>query len=156
MTTLRPLAVPSGPDALTILPLLENALTGRAPIMPYAAELSPPVVAPHAPADLPEGLALAVGTSGSTGRPKRALLTAAALEASATSTHNALGGSGAWLLAMPAHHIAGLQVLVRSIMSGTAPAIVDLRDGFTARSFAAATMSSPSAAAKVWYGTIAG
>lgn len=134
----RPLPVPSGPDALTILPDLEAALAGRSPVMPYAAEQAPPVVAPHAPADLPDGLAVAVGTSGSTGRPKRALLTAAALEASATATHHVLGGSGAWLLAMPAHHIAGLQVLVRALVAGTTPAVVDSRDGFTAHEFAVA------------------
>src|SRR5688572_22105578 len=68
MTTPRPLAVPGGPDALTVLPALEAALAGGSPILPYAAELAPPVVAPHVPTDLPEGLALAVGTSGSTGR----------------------------------------------------------------------------------------
>ena len=86
---------------------------------------------PTTPADLPDGLAVAIGTSGSTGRPKRALLTADALERSAWATHQVLGGSGAWLLAMPAHHVAGLQVLLRSIAAGVAPAVLDLRDGFS-------------------------
>ncbi len=136
--TLTPLPVPAGPDALSILPALEEALTGRSAIMPYAADGPPPVVAPYAPADLPEGLAVAVGTSGSTGRPKRALLTAGALTASADATHTVLGGDGTWLLAMPAHHIAGLQVLVRSLRAGTAPVVLDSRDGFTAAGFARA------------------
>src|SRR5690606_28045143 len=139
----------AGPDALNVLPDLEAALTGRSPVMPYAAELAPPVVAPYDPADLPPGLALAVGTSGSTGRQKRALLTAAALAASATATHHVLGGSGAWLLALPAHHIAGLQVLVRSLVAGTTPAVLDLRGGFTASTFARAADAvapTPSAA----------
>jgi o-succinylbenzoate---CoA ligase len=131
----RPLPVPAGPDALTILADLEAALTGHSPVMPYAAEQAHPVVAPHDPADLPDGFALAVGTSGSTGRPKRTMLTGAALTASATATHEVLGGSGTWLLALPAHHIAGLQVLIRSLVGGTSPSLLDLRDGFTAAAF---------------------
>ena len=138
MTAPRLLPVPAGPDALTILPDLEAALTGRSPVIPYAAELAPPVIPPHDPAGLPDGFALAVGTSGSTGRPKRALLTAAAVTASATATHHVLGGSGAWLLALPAHHIAGLQVLTRSVIAGTTPTALDLRGGFTAAAFARA------------------
>lgn len=144
----RPLPVPAGPDALTILPHLEAALTGRSPVMPYAAERAHPVVAPHDPADLPDGFALAVGTSGSTGRPKRTMLTAAALTASATATHQVLGGNGTWLLALPAHHIAGLQVLIRSLVGGTTPSVLDLGDGFTAAAFARAAdalSASPSA-----------
>ena len=144
----RPLPVPAGPEALTILADLEAALTGRSPVMPYAAEQAHPVVAPHDPADLPEGFALAVGTSGSTGRPKRTMLTAAALTASATATHEVLGGTGTWLLALPAHHIAGLQVLIRSLVGGTQPSLLDLRDGFTAATFAraaAAHSTNPSA-----------
>ncbi|GAA6524887.1 o-succinylbenzoate--CoA ligase [Intrasporangium sp. DVR] len=150
MTPPRPLPVPAGPDALSVLTDLEAALAGRSPVVPYAAELAPPVIPPHDPADLPEGLALAVGTSGSTGRPKRALLTAPALTASATATHHVLGGSGSWLLALPAHHIAGLQVLLRSLIAGTRPVALDLRGGFTAAAFAraaetlTASQSSPS------------
>ena len=66
------------------------------------------------------------------------MLTAAALTASATATHEALGGNGTWLLALPAHHIAGLQVLIRSLVAGTSPGLLDLRDGFTAAAFARA------------------
>jgi O-succinylbenzoic acid--CoA ligase len=66
------------------------------------------------------------------------MLTAAALTASATATHQVLGGSGAWLLAMPAHHIAGLQVLIRSVLAGATPTVLDLRGGFTAAAFARA------------------
>ena len=134
----RPLAIPAGPAVLDVLPDLEAALTGRSPVLPYAAADAPPSVPSHDPAGLPDGLAVAVGTSGSTGRPKRALLTADALERSAWATHQVLGGSGAWLLAMPAHHIAGLQVLLRSLASGVAPAVLDLREGFSVEGFAAA------------------
>jgi O-succinylbenzoic acid--CoA ligase len=136
---LQPLAVPTGDDVLSLLPLLEAALQGNAPVLPYAAGSPVPLIGRYDPADLPDGLALAVGTSGSTGRPKRALLTAEALSRSASATHQVLGGSGAWLLAMPAHHIAGLQVLLRSIAAGTDPVVLDLRNGFTAAGFAEAT-----------------
>ena len=38
-----------------------------------------------------------------------------------TRTHEALGGPGRWLLALPTTHIAGLQVLVRSLRAGLEP-----------------------------------
>lgn len=136
--TLIPLPVPDGPGALSILPAIEDALVGRRGLVPYAADGPPPLVAPYDSGDLPEGLALAVATSGSTGRPKRALLTAEALGTSADATHDVLGGPGTWLLVMPAYHVAGLQVLVRSIRAGTTPVALDTRDGFTAAGFARA------------------
>jgi O-succinylbenzoic acid--CoA ligase len=81
-----------------------------------------------------DDVALVATTSGTTGAPKGALLTAAALTASATATHDRLGGPGSWLLALPAHHIAGLQVLVRSALAGTVPVELDVSAGFdTAR-----------------------
>lgn len=83
--------------------------------------------------------ALVVATSGSTGTPRGALLAASALQASARATHERLGGPGTWLLALPAHHVAGVQVLVRSVVAGTAPTVLDLRGGFTPDGFVAAT-----------------
>jgi o-succinylbenzoate---CoA ligase len=77
-----------------------------------------------------DDVALVVTTSGTTGAPKGALLTAAALTASATATHDRLGGPGAWLLALPPYHIAGLQVLVRSVLAGSAPVELDVSGGF--------------------------
>ncbi len=73
-------------------------------------------------------MAVVVSTSGTTGVPKGAMLTASALTASAEATHARLGGPGQWLLALPAYHIAGLQVLVRSLIAGTTP--VTLLPGF--------------------------
>ena len=144
----RPLAVPAGPAVLEVLPALDAALTGRSPVLPYAADTPPPTLPSHDPAELPDGLSVAIGTSGSTGRPKRALLTADALERSAWATHQVLGGSGAWLLAMPAHHVAGLQVLLRSLASGVTPEVLDLRDGFSVEAFAqAAALVRPTSAA---------
>lgn len=146
----QPLAVPTGPGALAVLPRLEAALAGGAPVLPYAADGPVPVVPGADPDTLPDGLAVVVGTSGSTGRPKLAMLTADALERSAAATHAVLGGPGQWLLAMPALHIAGLQVLLRSLTAGTAPEVLDLRGGFTASGFveAASRLRPPTAAAR--------
>lgn len=136
---LRALPFPSGTAALGVLADLQGALDGSGPaIAPHAANTPPPLI----PADLdqlPHGLALTIGTSGSTGQPKLAMLTGDALRASADATHQRLGGPGQWLLAMPAHHIAGVQVLVRSLIAGTTPVAVDLSDGFTAAAFASTT-----------------
>ena len=77
-----------------------------------------------------DDVAVVVTTSGTTGIPKGALLTAAALTASATATHHRLGGPGRWLLALPPHHIAGVQVLVRSLLAGTTPVELDVSGGF--------------------------
>ena len=74
-----------------------------------------------------EPIALVVGTSGSTGTPKRTALTARALAASAAATENFFdsnsNAASQWLLALPAHYIAGAQVLARSVLAGTAPVI---------------------------------
>ena len=81
---------------------------------------------------------LGVSTSGSTGEPKTVLLDAGALTTSAEATHERLGGPGTWLLALPTSHIAGVQVLVRSIIAGTTPGVLDLSKGFRAMGFAQA------------------
>ena len=81
--------------------------------------------AEHAGSD--SSIALVVGTSGSTGAPKRTALTARALAASAAATENFFesnsDAASQWLLALPAHYIAGAQVLARSVLAGTAPVI---------------------------------
>ena len=142
---LRALPVPVGAAALGILQDLRRALDGSGPALAPHAIGSPP---PRVPGDvhLPQGLALTIGTSGSTGPPKLAILTGDALRASADATHRRLGGQGHWLLAMPAHHIAGIQVLVRSLVAGTTPVAMDLERGFTVSAFARATAEIASAA----------
>jgi O-succinylbenzoic acid--CoA ligase len=136
---LEPLAVPAGADVLGLLPRLERALAGGAPVLPYSAGAPPPLVSSRTPDRLPEDLAVVVGTSGSTGTPKRALLGSGALSASASGTHERLGGPGQWMLPLPAHHVAGLQVLVRSLVAGTVPVVMDLSGGCAPRAFADAT-----------------
>lgn len=87
---------------------------------------------------VPDGTAAVIATSGSTGIPKRVVLSAEALRAGAEATAERIG-SGRWLLALPAGYVAGLQVLVRSLVAGTAP--VALAGRFSPRSFAEATLS---------------
>ncbi|MEU6127639.1 o-succinylbenzoate--CoA ligase [Saccharopolyspora sp. NPDC047091] len=147
---LRPLPVPPGERAPTALPALRRALDGDGPALlpvdPAAAGSDGAALAalgagtPLEPGedDPADPTALVIATSGSTGTPKGVLLTAAALRASATATHRHLGGPGRWLLAMPAHHVAGIQVLVRSLVAGTDPVAVDTAGGFRAERFAAA------------------
>jgi O-succinylbenzoic acid--CoA ligase len=67
---------------------------------------------------------LTVRTSGSTGEPKDVVLSRTALLASARAALHRLGGPGGWLLALPAHYVAGLQVLLRSFLAGTAPVLL--------------------------------
>ncbi|MGO4102874.1 AMP-binding protein [Leifsonia sp. YAF41] len=74
--------------------------------------------------EVPRAVAVVIETSGSTAAPKRVMLTTDALLASAAATSVALGGDGQWLLAIPAHYVAGVQVLVRSIAAGTTPVVL--------------------------------
>ena len=71
----------------------------------------------------PEGTAVIVGTSGSTGVPKGVLLSADALLHSARASLARIGAVAGerWLCCLPVTHIAGLQVLVRALVSGTEP-----------------------------------
>ncbi|RIJ45223.1 o-succinylbenzoate--CoA ligase [Clavibacter lycopersici] len=90
---------------------------------------------PPPPAEVERRVALVVETSGTTSRPKRVALSSDALLASAAASQTALGAPGQWILALPTHYIAGLQVLVRSIAAGTAP-VVTGPGSFEPRAFA--------------------
>ena len=136
---MRALSVPSGVAALSVVAHLKNALDGSGPAVAPHAVNSPPPTIPDDLGDLPPGLALTIGTSGSTGNPKLAMLTSGALLASADATHQRLGGQGQWLLALPAHHIAGIQVLIRSLAAGMDPVCMDLAGGFSTSAFTRAT-----------------
>jgi O-succinylbenzoic acid--CoA ligase len=71
--------------------------------------------------------ALVIATSGSTGPPKGTELSAAALLASAAASLRRIGaGPGErWLCCLPTFHIAGVQVLARSLLSGTTPVVAE-------------------------------
>lgn len=66
------------------------------------------------------GVDMVLRTSGSTtGTGKLVGVSMDALVASARATHKRLGGPGIWVLALPAYHAAGVQVLVRAAAAGT-------------------------------------
>jgi o-succinylbenzoate---CoA ligase len=115
---------PAGADELT--GALRAALDGGPAVLPLAGA-DPRLaalrarLAPDRPAE--PGTAVVVATSGSTGEAKGVLLSAAALRASAAATHARLGGPGQWLLTLPAQHVAGVQVIVRSLLAGHEPAV---------------------------------
>lgn len=117
-----------GADAEAVLAALPAALDGTAPL---ALGFTP-----GSGDDVPEGTAAVIATSGSTGVPKKVMLSAAALRASAAATAGRIG-SGRWMLALQAGYVAGLQVLVRAQLAGTAPVLLEGR--LTPSSFVAAT-----------------
>jgi O-succinylbenzoic acid--CoA ligase len=106
-------------------------LNGGEAVAPLGSRQPPP------PRDPGPGQVV-VTTSGSTGSPKWVQLSVAALVASAAATHARLGGPGRWLLALPAQHVAGLQVLVRAALAGSQPAVLDLRGEFDPATFGVA------------------
>ena len=120
-------------DPQEILRAFERSLTGD---LPNSARDHQD---PRGQTQDPESLALVVGTSGSTGTPKQTALSVRALRASARATERFFAdypsaGSAKpqratsevpaqWLLALPAHYVAGAQVLARSVLAGTTPVV---------------------------------
>ena len=106
-----------------ILRAFERSLTGDLPNNARNGQ------GPRRRTEDPESLALVVGTSGSTGAPKQTALSVRALRVSARATERFFAdcpSSGSakqrrvvsedpaqWLLALPAHYVAGAQVLAR-------------------------------------------
>ena len=135
-----------------LLDLLAAALDGSGPaIAPLDASLPPArlaaLVEALAPAsvegpdgvttprsgqkiEVTEGTAVIVPTSGSTGVPKGVELSAAALLFSARASLARIGARPGerWLCCLPGTYIAGIQVLVRSLVSGTDPVLADHAD----------------------------
>ena len=72
-----------------------------------------------------------VETSGSTGVPKRVLLSRDAVLASVHASARRLGGSGRWLLALPASYVAGVQVICRSLVAGHEPVLLEDHPSFS-------------------------
>ena len=120
-------------DPQEILRAFERSLTGD---LPNSARDNQD---PRGRIEDPESIALVVGTSGSTGAPKQTALSVRALRASARATERFFAdypsaGSAKpqpagsedpaqWLLALPAHYVAGAQVLARSVLAGTTPVV---------------------------------
>ena len=149
----RSSAPPNGPaDAARLIDPLRAALDGTGPaILPLDARLrrrpcrclldtfAPDEVDEPADGDVgaPSGRQGCAaghgghrGTSGSTGRPKGVELSATALLHSAQASLARIGAPPGerWLCCLPVTHVAGLQVLVRSLAAGTEP-VVAVADG---------------------------
>lgn len=74
--------------------------------------------------DADEPQRLLIETSGSTGRPKRVVLTRDAVLASAHASARRLGSQpGRWALVLPSSYVAGVQVIVRSLVAGRRPVL---------------------------------
>jgi O-succinylbenzoic acid--CoA ligase len=154
----------SGPgDAARLIAALEAALAGTGPaVLPVNAGLPAAriaaILAAFAPGEVVDDgrartvrygedaggvdldTAVIIATSGSTGAPKGVELSAAALLASAWSSLARVGARDGerWLACLPATHIAGLQVLVRSLAGGTEPAVAATADAGSLAQAAAA------------------
>lgn len=129
------IAAPSAATAgrTRCLAIIDSLSAAYAVGMTYARLAEGPVDAVAAALD-GRRAGIAVATSGSTGEPREVLLSTRALRASASATHDRLGGAGHWLLAVPADRIAGAMVLARAAIAGTH--VSELDPGpFTAASF---------------------
>lgn len=127
----RGLRAVSAADPAAVLVALRDALAGGPAILTGNPRTQPPEA-------VEQRVAVVIETSGSSGVPKRVALSANALLASAAASESSLGGPGQWMLALPTHYIAGINVLVRSIAAGFDP--VYFGGGhFDAREFAAAS-----------------
>ena len=130
------LAVSADPERL--IPALRAALDGTGPAVLPLADGTPAGL----PERVPLPVAVVVRTSGTSGEPKAVAISTRALLASAAATESALGGPGEWVLALPGHYIAGVQVIVRAIAAGFEPH--PLAAGpFTASAFAEAVLALP-------------
>jgi o-succinylbenzoate---CoA ligase len=138
-------------DAARLIDPLARALDGTGPaILPLDAELPATrlgelldafhpdtVLGPEGETRVRSGgegvaadTAVIIGTSGSTGEPKGVELSASALLHSARASLRRCGArpGDRWLVCLPVTHVAGLQVLVRSLASGTEPVVAPVAD----------------------------
>jgi len=140
----------SAADPMAVMQALRGALDRSGPaVLPVAATNAAAAAGSRAsnvlgaeeqevPDTVPQSTALVIETSGSTGIPKRVMLSADAVLASVAASETVLGGPGQWLLALPTHYVAGVQVLARSLAAGTTPEVLP-PGPFDARAFAVAT-----------------
>ncbi|CAN5457406.1 o-succinylbenzoate--CoA ligase [soil metagenome] len=133
----RPLRIVPADDPATVLAALRDALAGGPAILPGNPRTA-------VPSEVAQRVAVVIETSGSTGAPKRVALAADALLASAAASESSLGGPGQWLLALPTHYIAGVNVLARSLASGVDPLYFGTGH-FDAAAFAEASLELDSA-----------
>jgi o-succinylbenzoate---CoA ligase len=147
---LAPLAAALDGTGPAVLPLDPALPPGR--IERLITELGPDVVlTPDGPRRTGHGAgrptaadtAVVIVTSGSTGQPKGVELSAAALLHSARASLNRIGARPGerWMCCLPVSHVAGIQVLVRSLAAGTEPVIAGRPDPGLAASCGGAHVS---------------
>lgn len=127
------LEAPASDDPRDVLRALRAGVLGAGPAVALGAD--------GRVDEVPSGTAVVVTTSGSTGVPKSVVLSRNALIASAYATAARIG-EGAWLLAVPATYVAGVQVLVRALLADREPAVV--AGPFRPEPFAAAALGMAS------------
>lgn len=136
----KPLKLIAANDTFGALVAFADVLDGKCALFITAPEENGKMPETHGlPADVEDNVALIVETSGSTGVPKRISLSREALLASAKAASFALDAddsSSQWLLALPANYIAGANVLIRSVLAGTQPVMMNTSVPFTAEGFA--------------------
>jgi len=107
----RELRVVEVSDPNSLIGPLRDALAGYGPaVFPYVGSTPKGL-----PEQVDDQVALVVETSGSTATPKRVWHTAESLQAASAQSMSALGAPGVWWLALPAHYIAGVMVIVRAL-----------------------------------------
>ncbi|MDP1720614.1 MAG: AMP-binding protein [Candidatus Nanopelagicaceae bacterium] len=114
--------IPASDDLPTLMVELTKALAGKSPALGFGDVKS---------TNVPERVTVVTATTGSTSKPKEVGLSAAALLSSARASHSYLAAAygQVWSLLLPLTHVAGVNVLVRSLELGTMP--LDLRDSAT-------------------------
>ncbi|NBU22596.1 MAG: hypothetical protein EBS38_01595 [Actinobacteria bacterium] len=132
---MKPLKLVPANDSFRALQLAMDVVEGKA-----AGYITPPEVLGVMPAvhglddEVLSHIGFIVESSGSTGEPKRIALSVDALLASANASAARIG-SGQWLLALPTNFIAGINVLVRSVVADTQPVLLNTQVPFTAEAF---------------------
>jgi len=127
------LEAPASGDPRDVLRALRAAVLGAGPAVALGGT--------DLPLEVPAGTAAVVTTSGSSGVPKSVVISRNALISSAYATAARIG-EGAWLLAVPATYVAGVQVIVRALLADREPAVV--AGPFRPEPFAAAALGMAS------------
>ena len=140
----KPLKLIAANDTFGALVAFADVLDGKCALFITAPEVNGKMPETHGlPNKVADEVALIVETSGSTGSPKRIELSRDALLASAKAAEfvlDAAENSSQWLLALPTNYIAGANVLIRSVLAGTQPVMMNTSVPFTAEAFANSAM----------------
>lgn len=132
---MKPLKLVPANDSFRALQLAMDVVEGKVAgfiTLPEVLGVMPEV---HGlPDEVLDSVGFIVESSGSTGTPKRITLSTQALLSSAAASADRIG-SGQWLLALPTNFIAGINVLIRSVVADTQPVLLNTQVPFTAEAF---------------------